>query len=384
VSRVPAMLYCQHSLGLGHFVRSIALAQELGRHFDLLFLNGGVLPRDIALPDNVAFEHLPPIRIDDDGQLSGAAGEPLDQLLCRRRDRMLDLARRHAPSLLVVELYPFGRRKFGTELLPLIAAVRDRGGTVVSSVRDILVGRSNQRHHDDRAAVLLNDLFDAVLVHSDPNVARLDASFQPSRPLAVPTHYTGYVRASRTEAAVEQRGTDTLVSAGGGAVGRPLLDAALAAQRILWRKRRWPMTLVAGPFLPQPDWEAVQLAAADIPGVRLLRSVPDMLQLLRRAGRSVSQCGYNTALEVIEAGVPSLFVPYAAGQETEQTVRAQRLAALGHGEWMPQATLDGAALADRLVTLRPACEGSKIALDGAAVSAALLSQIAAGRQRKYA
>ena len=44
---------------------------------------------------------------------------------------------------------------------------------------------------------------------------------------------------------------------------------------------------------------------------------------------SISQCGYNTALDIVRAGVPALVVPFADGGETEQTDRARRLEALG-------------------------------------------------------
>ena len=50
---------------------------------------------------------------------------------------------------------------------------------------------------------------------------------------------------------------------------------------------------------------------------------------LRAARASVSQGGYNTALEVVRSGVPGLIVPYATPEEDEQTRRARRLERLG-------------------------------------------------------
>ena len=41
----PALLFwCQHSLGLGHLVRSLALAEALRERFDVVLLNGGRFP----------------------------------------------------------------------------------------------------------------------------------------------------------------------------------------------------------------------------------------------------------------------------------------------------------------------------------------------------
>jgi hypothetical protein len=80
------------------------------------------------------------------------------------------------PAVLLVELFPFGRKKFAGEILPLIRAARRQAGgpaRVVCSLRDILVdARPDQQHHDNRARWLADRYFDAVLVHADPAFAR--------------------------------------------------------------------------------------------------------------------------------------------------------------------------------------------------------------------
>ena len=43
----------------------------------------------------------------------------------------------------------------------------------------------------------------------------------------------------------------------------------------------------------------------------------------------MSQCGYNTTLDLLRTGVPALVVPFAEGGEDEQTRRAERLERLG-------------------------------------------------------
>ena len=43
------MLYCQHSVGVGHLIRSVSLAQALAEDWHVLFLNGGRLPAGIGL-----------------------------------------------------------------------------------------------------------------------------------------------------------------------------------------------------------------------------------------------------------------------------------------------------------------------------------------------
>ncbi len=95
---------------------------------------------------------------------------------------------------------------------------------------------------------------------------------------------------------------------------------------------------------------------------------------------SVSQCGYNTALEVVRSGVPALFVPFAAPGEDEQTRRAMRLAALGLARVLDPAALDPPALAEALRatrTFRPTAP--RLDLSGAEASTELLERALHGR-----
>jgi predicted glycosyltransferase len=365
------MIYCQHSLGLGHFIRSIALAEALAENFAVTFFNGGPVPQGIALPEGVRFIHLPPLRLEQDGSLSGA-GDPA-VILAARRDRMLTEASALRPAVLVVELYPFGRKKFAGEIDPLIASVHARGGQVVCSVRDVLVtARVDQMRHDERAAATLNALFDRVLVHTDPVLFRLDDSFRPATPLAIPVDHTGYVLRKAGGTAVARPGGPTLVAAGGGAVGHAIYRAAIEAQPILAESHGWDMTLVAGPLFPEADWLDLVERAQQVPGLTLVRAVPSMAPLLAASGRFVGQCGYNSALEVCQARLPALFVPFARGQESEQTCRAEKLRELGLAEWMPETELDGTALARRLSALLSPASDAQIAIDGARESARIL------------
>src|SRR6185312_6686134 len=130
---------------------------------------------------------------------------------------------------------------------------------------------------------------------------------------APPVHYTGFVAAAPPAPAAglarARRDRRVVVSAGGGRVGAPLLEAAIDAQPALWNAERVPMRLIAGPFLPEPDWRGLRRRARGRPGLELIRAVPDLAVELRGARASVSQCGYNTALEVLQAGLPALVVP---------------------------------------------------------------------------
>jgi predicted glycosyltransferase len=344
----PALLfYCQHSVGLGHLMRSYALCAGLTERFRVVLVCGGPVPRAIRSPDGVEVVTLPALGVGASGRfVSHDARFTVDEAWAARRERILATFRALRPAVVLVELFPFGRAKFARELVPLLEEARAAGAVTACSLRDILVSRrADQQAHDDRARALADAHLDAVLVHSDPAFARLEETFAPSAPLAVPVRYTGFVvRDPVPGPAMRPRGR-VVVSAGGGLVGERLLQTAAAAQRRLWPSTGATMRLIAGPLLPDDAWDRLHATVARLRGTELVRSVPDLAAELRAASVSVSQAGYNTVLEVIGAGVPALVVPYATPEEDEQLRRARRLERLGAVRVLDPDRLDPAALA---------------------------------------
>jgi predicted glycosyltransferase len=377
--RRPALLfYCQHSLGLGHAVRSFALAAALAERFRVVVACGGELPEALTPPDDVELVVLPPLA-SRDGQLVSRAGSGLDAARHRRRRLLLDTFRTLSPRVLVIELFPFGRRKFADELVPLLEAAVATAPSplVVSSLRDILVGREpDQQAHDTLTCVLANRYFDAVLVHSDPSFARLEESFRPSIPLQVPVFHTGFVVPDKPgHSGGVQRDGRVVVSVGGGLVGEPLLRAALEVRPLLPESLR--LDLVAGPFLPDRAWSSLEASARALEGVRLRRFVADLAGELATASASLSQCGYNTALDLLRARVPALVVPFNEGREDEQTRRARRLERLGAVRVLEPERLDAPSIAHEvqaLLRFRPRPLGLDV--DGARASERLLARLA--------
>lgn len=385
----PALLfYCQHSLGIGHLTRSFALARALAARFRVVFLNGGRLPPGVPVPEDMERIDLPPLGMDDGHTVVSRDGALDVEAARAQRRALIDAAvQRVRPTVLLVELFPFGRKKFAGEILPMIRAARTQPGgpaLVACSLRDILVdARPDQAHHDERARWMTDRWFDAVLVHADAGFARLQDSFHPRRPLRTPVFHTGYVVPSRDRDEPVARGEHLLVSAGGGIVGEDLFRTVLAARERL--AEPVPLRIVAGPFLPEPAWRALRSRCEGVAGVTLLRHVGDMVAEMRAARASLSQCGYNTALDLVVSGVPALVSPYETATENEQRGRAEKLAALGALQCLPPLALAPASLARAIEALlrftpRPAA----LALDGAQRSAEILVSLLANRVREAA
>lgn len=160
-------------------------------------------------------------------------------------------------------------------------------------------------------------------------------------------------------------------------MGEPLFCAAAEASALVAMRLGLTTTVVAGPFLPGPAWRWLQGRARRSSTIEVVRRVQDLSLEMARSTLSVSQCGYNTSMDILRSATPSVVVPYSAGQENEQARRAERLAALGAVRTIPADQLDGNRLAvelDDLSRFRP--QAVTLDLTGAETSARIVAGIA--------
>ncbi|MBK8175444.1 MAG: glycosyl transferase family 28 [Rhodospirillales bacterium] len=357
------LVYVQHLLGIGHLKRASLIVRRMAASgLDVSVALGG---RNVPGIDftGCARIFLPPAHAADDtfATLIDEDGRPIDDAWRERRaTRLLSEFAAFDPNVVMIELFPFGRRMFAFELLPLLAAARARPQppVIVCSLRDILVHRPDATKNR-KAVSLARSWFDRILVHGDARLVPIEASFPEMADIAERLTYTGYVVEPPPEPA--ERGAspigagEVIVSVGGGAVGLPLLRAALAAKPLTrLAERTW--RLITGPNLADAAYD--QLAWSPPPGVIVERWRPDLPAMLQSCAVSISQAGYNTVMDVLQAGARAVFVPFAAGNETEQTLRAQILDARGWAVSVDPAGLTAeilAAAVDKALTLKPPC-----------------------------
>ena len=82
-----------------------------------------------------------------------------------------------------------------------------------------------------------------------------------------------------------------------------------------------------------------------VPGATVVRSLPDFRARLASATVSISQAGYNTMAETVQAGTPAVVVPFETDREQEQVTRAKAFGARGLVRMLRAPELDAAALA---------------------------------------
>ena len=363
---MKVFFYVQHLLGVGHLKRAATLARALvAGGFEVTLASGGVPVEGIEVLQ------LPPASSDAAfKRLLDEHGSPVDDAWkARRRDALLAAWRASDAEVLMIELFPFGRRQMRFELLPLLdaAQARPRRPLIVCSARDLIQWRPTR---EQEMLEYFERYFDRLLVHGDPAIASFN--FGLAAKLAGKLHYTGYVVGPMQKKS-EEGSDEVLVSAGGGAVGRPLLEAALVA-RPLTSLRDRPWRLLAGINAHEADVASLRKRAG--PGVVVERSRQDFTARLASCTLSVSQAGYNTVMEILAARARAVVVPFAGGGEVEQTTRAHLLVARGLLEMIEEGALDGATLAAAIerAYARPRPASGDIDLDGAAASARLLRQ----------
>jgi predicted glycosyltransferase len=378
------MFYVQHLLGVGHLKRASVLARSMAEAgLDVAVVLGGPEVPGISF-DGCARVLLPPVRaLDETFQvLVDEGGKPIDDAWRdHRMARLLAEFEAYAPHLLLIELFPFGRQRFRFELMPLLETARTSAPSprIVCSVRDILVRKADTARNQEMVAVA-RAWFDHVLVHGDPGLIRLEASLPEAAAIAEKLIYTGYV--------VEETDADTLaperesgrgeviVTVGGGAVGEPLLRAALAA-RPLTRFAAQPWRLITGPNLADGVYD--ELASTGGPGVVVERWRADVPILLRNCLLSISQGGYNTIMDILRARARAVVVPFAVGNETEQTLRARLLADRGLIAVVDPDQLSGESLARAVdAAPQPPSRVADIDLSGARRTARIVAGLCTG------
>lgn len=373
------LFYVQHLLGIGHLVRASRVAAALRDAGSAVAVISGGMPVRGFPGDGIESIQIPAIKSADEAfsRLIDSTGETVnDDVWTSRREQLLSITETYRPDILIIEAFPFGRRQMRKEILAFVEAARTLKPRplVVSSIRDILQ-ENRKPGRAEETIETLNTHFDHVLVHGDRGFARLEETFSRAGDITCGISYTGLVAGPKPGKPAEHYAV--LVSAGGGAAGGRLIEAALqAAERLSSAEAPW--CIITGPNFTHAG---VIPAHAKIEQFR-----PDLPALFAGAGLSISQAGYNTVCDILRAGCRSILVPFAAGGETEQSLRAEKLAALKLAQVVEEASLD----AEKLIAAIAAAKAQNpnaphgLDLEGARHSAAILLRLAAVRRGRSA
>ncbi len=380
------IFYCQYVWGMGHLVRSLEFARALSGHNVTLIAGGQKV--EVDLPDHVQLVRLPVLYMDEKFTrlIPGDPGQSLDQIQQERKNTLYSLLEKKQPDLFIVELYPFGRSIFGYELEPLLADMRaGQFGHVkiVCSLRDILVEKKDPPAYEERVLGKLNRYFDALLVHSDAGLLRLDETFTRVGDINIPLVYTGFITQRATPGAGSRMRRELKISpdqklivasAGGGRSGYRLLTSVIDACELLRERLSLRLEVFSGPFMDSEEYK--KLSARSAPGFRIRRYTKRFMDYLSAADLSISLAGYNTCMNLLVTKVPCLVFPY--WRQQEQPLRADKIKKYLPMKVLKEADMQPASLSRHIAQMlqqNRVADGVPIDLDGAANAARFLKQM---------
>jgi predicted glycosyltransferase len=328
------IFYCQHVLGIGHFFRSLEICRTLDEH-DLILVTGGPKP-DVELAKHIREVRLPGLMMNPDFSelFIFEKNSSIEKVRSDRKKMLVELLELEKPDLFIVELYPFGRKAFKFELDPALEQVKKNHRNQcrsVCSLRDILVEKKDPETYEKKVIQVLNTSFDALIIHSDPDLFPLDESFSRIKEIRIPIVYTGFVTPVaaddakwiiRKQLEIGSEKKLVIVSAGGGKVGFSLLEASLEAAHLLIDDVDLHMEVFSGPFMSHEEF--TKLKRLETKDFAVNRFTPNFISYLTAADLSVSMAGYNTCMNILVSKTPAIVWPFP--QNREQRLRAERLA----------------------------------------------------------
>ena len=344
------MIVVTHLLGIGHLNRALTLGRAFVEHDHEVFVVSGGMPAPQLDTEGMTVFGLPPLRSDGTNfthlldQEGDAAGP---DYLAARTHALTQAILSFQPDIFITELYPFGRRSLASEFLAALKSAQNlpEPPLILGSIRDILAPPSKPAKAI-RADGVVAQFYDGILVHSDPEIAPLETSWPVSNLLETRLHYTGFVAATAPRPHPKGIGqNEIVVSTGGGSVGQPIFRAAIKVARAI-PNRGWRL-LVGG---QDAHSRIVELSALAGNAQVIIEPVrPDFRQMLPLADASISMCGYNTAMDLLQSSTPAVLIPFDDGKEVEQGLRARSLAQLGGIAVLKSDDLNGQSLADALI-----------------------------------
>jgi predicted glycosyltransferase len=363
--RPRILYYCQSLVGVGHLTCSLRIIEALLPHCDVDLIYGGL---DAALP--AAQAGFASLRLhtllhdEDSGEVFDPDPQPgrgIDQVWAERAGQIQAFMRPPYQAI-VVEFYPFGRRRFKAEIMALFKAVREVSGAVpiFTSVREVLVPRPVA--NEQRMVESVKKHIHTVFVRGDPELIRLDETFSLASELGAKIFYTGYIAPTAPTLRPERK-PQVLVSQGGGNVGRELLQAAIGVAALM---PAYQFLLAAGSRTPAHELLALRQSVRST-NVDIVPFLSDFQQQLMQSALSISMGGDNTLLDVLTARTPALAYPYQGNSEQGFRIRKFAQAGLLHElrtEDLPPERLK--ALIER--ALRAPYPKRSLAMDGARVT----------------
>lgn len=331
--------YSHDGYGLGHFRRSLLLAQKAQEHLgglEILMVTGSSRAYFFDLPADTRIVTLDTVTKNAEGNYTPRNDlMTLTETLARRRKTLRRALTEFNPDLLVVDHVPTGLRG---ELLPLLADLKAQGTRLAIGLRDIIDEGPLVKNSwiKDGCSQLIEHLYDHIWVYGNQKVFDLGKLYGLSTSACERIEYLGYLRRSvHTSGSTEPTGTAfktpsslkrIVCVSGGGEDGFPIGSTFLETLELYPHKLEG--TLITGPFLSRTDSQALASRFGSVSNLQVLRFTTHLEQHLNSADLVVTMGGYNAMMEAISTRKPTVVIPRVFPRK-EQWLRASLFASIG-------------------------------------------------------
>jgi len=334
-SRLDILIYAHDGRGLGHVSRSIGVGMALRRlypHLKVLFVSGCRQSQELIGQAPLDWLKLPAYETRVEGGKSrGIVGRSMftdSQLGIFRAKELEQLVTLYRPRLVLADHTPQGKHK---ELMPALAVSRNAGTKWILGTRGV-IGSVSQAN-SDLATRLYRKFYHGLLWYGDRNVLGISHIEQLQCQYKEFPKECGYVSrlaelAAWTERSREFEMGDTLA----GTVSIPWLGEkslhflqllAVALTNIPQNFGNWHLFIDTGSS--QSVKKKVFRMFAGLSHCTLEQPGMKYVETLLRSKTAVIYGGYNSLMDVLYTGLPTLVVERQM-RDNEQQLHLQRLA----------------------------------------------------------
>jgi predicted glycosyltransferase len=336
--RAPSVLmYSPDSIGLGHMRRNSAIAEGLVKEMpgiSNLLLVGSSAGVYFDLPLGSDCVKLPSILKTGSNQWTPKSLYVPNEVARRIRSRIItETALALEPDVFLVDHVPSG---IWDELVPALKALRSmpQRPQLVLGLRDILGAPEEICAQWQSTGIydLIDEYYDNILIYGSPDIFPTADLYGLSERFADRIRYCGFVHLAKAGTAARNvnpaNGKPKVVmTAGGGHDASPMMQFVLNA---LVDQNRMPdidLLVVTGPLMPLECRNQIAALAEQL-NAQCISSTPHLQSYLNSADTIITMGGYNTVMEAIATGVPTIVIP-RTGPSAEQRYRATLFADLG-------------------------------------------------------
>ena len=288
----------------------------------VLIATGSPRAQAFSLPERVDSVKLPAVTKDGAGCYQPrkiTAG--LDELVELRASLLVAACATFRPDVIVVDQAPTG---MAGELIPMLRmidnlAVRPR---LVLGLRDIVDDAASVGEQWSRQRIWeWLERYDDIAVYGDPQILTTADELSLASRLPARVTHTGYVAPNMPEASSCE--PFILVTPGGGGDGQALIRSYLDGVDAVTAAGLKSL-IVTGPLMSASRRAELVGAGTGTPEIEVIEFSDNMRQLVASSIGVVSMAGYDTVVERLASGTPSMLVR-APHHGSNKTSRGPRL-----------------------------------------------------------